>query len=331
MGYQQQTRDLTKQYLSFGRVLNDFRPIANTLYAPGTVCQLVPLDQQVYPDQGTVAPTPATGTPSLVVGVVSESWSGFSGAGQPATFLSPSSSALVRGTQGVLLVEQGYHPSVLIDNSGTGAVAIGNGTLLIPSKGTAGYAQGASAIPTTGDMGIVGNAMLPSTGIGSTLGTGALVQASQTATLTVPVAGDVINLTIQMPYSQAAPGVVQTTTYSYTILPAQTPTTAGAAFAAQLNGTPSFAQFYTVSSTVGVMTVVVNALSNPFLITFGSGSTVTGALSVGLSGSVGNSITFACSASPAPGGTTFVAGGATLTGGTGYKGAIPAFLEGANC
>ncbi|MGB8965745.1 MAG: hypothetical protein WCB99_08905 [Candidatus Cybelea sp.] len=329
MGYQQQTRDLTKQYLSFGRVLNDWRPIANTTYLPGMNVQLVPLDQQQYPDQGTVQPSGTAVTTSLVVGVVSETWPGFSGAGLPTTFLSPNSVILARGTQGVLTVEQGYHPAVLIDNSGTGAAAITNGSLLIPSRATAGYAQGISTFPAGGDMATVGTAMLPSTGIGGTIGTGVLAQASQTATVATPAIGDVLNLTIQMPYTPGAPGVVQTQTFSQTVT-STVVATVGSAFAAFLNGQAGFAQFYTATAAAGVVTVAVNNLATPFQVTFGSGSTVTSQFNIGLSGTAGNTITFASTAS-GPGGTSFLAGGATLAGGTGYKGSIPAFITGANC
>ena len=329
MGYQQQTRDLTNQYLSFGRVLNDFRPVAGANYAPGTVVQLVALDLQVYPDMGAVAPTPASGTPSLVVGVVCESWVGFSGAGLPTTFVSAASQSQVRGTQGVLIVEQGYHPSVLIDNSGAGSTSIANGVPLIPSKGTVGYAQSTAVIPPLGDMGLVGNAMLPASGFGASLGSGALVQASQTATIATAQIGDVITLTLGAPFSEGAPGVPQTQTFSFTTTSAS-PTTNAQAFTNALNGNLGFSQFFTASFAAGVMTITVNALGTPFLVTYGTGRTVTSKFSLGLSGTLGNAITIACAAL-GPGTTTFVAGGATLAGGTGYKGAIPAFITGANC
>lgn len=329
MGYIAQTRDLTKQYLSYGRVLSDYRPVGNALYLPGMNCQLVPQEQQQYPDEGTVAPTLTAAGQPLVCGVVCEVWPGFSGAGLPQTFLSPSSSALVRGTQGVLLVVRGFCPAVLVDGSGAGAVAIGNGTILIPSRATAGYAQGANAVPAVG-MGTVGVAMLPSTGIDSAIGVGALVQASQTATVATPAAGDVLNLTIQAPYSTAAPAVIQTATYNYTVLAGQTAAQVATAFAAQLNGNAGFSQFFTANAAAGVITVAVNGLSTPFQVTYGTGSTVTNQISVSLSGSVGNLITFAASVTGA-GGTTFVAGGATLLGGTGFKGYLPAFVTGADC
>ena len=330
MGYIAQTRDLTKQYLSYGRVLSDYRPIGNTLYQPGMNVQLVPQDQQVYPDEGTVAPSGIAAGQALVSGVVCEVWPGFSGAGLPQTFLSPSSAALARGTQGVLLVVRGFCPAVLVDGSGTGAVALANGTILIPSRATAGYAQGAAAVPAVG-MGTVGVAMLPSTGFGAAIGVNAaLSQAAQTATVALPAAGDVINLTIQTQYSAGAPGVAQTATYSYTVLAGQTAAQVATAFAAQLNGNAGFAAYYVASAVGAGITVAVNGLSTPFLVTYGTGSTVTNQFSVSLSGSLGNSISFATSVN-APGGTTFTAGGATLAGGAGFKGYIPAFITGADC
>lgn len=335
MPYIQQSRDLTKQYLSFGRNLSDYRPIANALYLPGTNCNLVPLDQQVYPDQGTVQPTPiVVAQQGLVCGVVSEVWQGFSPTNTPTnalqtpTFQSPNSILTARGTQGVLLVVRGHHPGVLVDT--TAGVAIGNGTFLIPSATTAGYAQGATTVPSLA-MSTIGGAMLPAAGLGSVIGSGSLAQASQTATIAGTVtAGDVLTLTLQYPYSPTNPGVPQTQNFSYVVLPAQTATTAGTAFANQLNGNAGFSQFYTASSAAGVMTIAVNALATPFLITVGSGNIVTGQWAVSLSGSVGNSITFAA-AKTGPGATTFVAGGATLAGGVGFKGYLPAFITGADC
>ena len=330
MGYIAQTRDLTKQYLAYGRILSDYRPVGNALYQPGMNVQLVAQDLQQYPDEGTVAPTATAAGQPLVVGVVCEVWPGFSGAGLPQTFLSPNSTALARGTQGVLLVVRGFCPSVLVDGSGTGAIALANGTILIPSRATAGYAQGASAVPAVG-MGTVGVAMLPSTGFGSAVGVNAaLSQASQTATVATPAAGDVLNLTLQSQYSTAAPGVVQTSTYSYTVLAGQTAAQVATAFAAQLNGNAGFNAYFVASAAAAVLTIAVNGLSTPFLVTYGSGSTVTSQFSISLSGSIGNSITFAASVT-GPGGTTFIAGGAALAGGAGFKGYIPAFVTGADC
>lgn len=337
MPYIAQTRDLTNQYLSYGRTLADYRPVAGTLYALGMNCNLVPQEQMVYPDAGTVQPTPIVTTQqSLVVGVVCEVWPGFNLTGippapptpqQPPSFMSPSSIRTARGTQGVLMVVRGYCPSVLVD--ATAGVAIGNGTLLIPSATTAGYAQGSSSAPTVA-MSIVGGAMLPSSGFGSVIGNGALVQASQTATVATPVAGDVLGITLQMPYSSAAPGIPQTQTFFYTVLTGQTATQVGTAFAAQLNGSAGFAQFYTASAAAGVITVAVNANATPFAIYLGLGNIVTGQWNISLSGIVGNSITFAVSKTGL-GTTTIAAGGATLAGGAGFKGYIPAFITGADC
>lgn len=331
MGYILQTRDLTKQYLQYTQELLDFRPSANQQYPPGTVISLAPLDQQQYPDQGTVIPTPVVAStgitlpPPNVVGVVAQQWPGFNGAGLPATFTSPPnvvSPSGVRGTQGILAVIRGYAPAVRIDASAGETIA--NGVLLVPSTVTAGCAEGADEAPTVG-FGLVGSAYLPGSGIGSSITSAALVQANQTATITTPAAGDVINLIIQNPYSDSQPGVPQTVMYSMPITTGMTATTAAAAFAAYLNGIGGFSQYFTATSAAGVVTVAVNALSNPFYVNYGAGQTVSGGFAISLSGQIGNYITFATSVSGS-GGTGFAAGGATLTGGAGFLGTIPALV-----
>lgn len=337
MPYIAQTRDLTNQYLSYGRNLSDYRPVAGTTYALGMNVNLVPQDQMTYPDAATVQPTPtAAAQQSLVVGVVCENWAGFNLTGippapptpqQPPSFTSPSSIRTVRGSQGVLLVVRGYCPAVLVDAT-TGS-AIGNGTLLVPSATTAGYAQGATTAPII-SMGLVGGAMLPSSGMGSAIAGGALVQASQTATIATPQAGDVISVTLQMPYSSANPGVPQTQTFSYTVKTTDTTATiTGNSFVTFLNGTGAFAQYYIATNAAGVVTIAVNALATPFPIYVGFGNIVTGQWNISLSGMIGNSITFAATKTGL-GTTTIAAGGATLAGGAGFKGYIPAFITGAD-
>lgn len=335
MGYILQTRDLTKQYLQYTQELLDFRPWSAQQYPPGTVCMLAPLDQQQYPDQGTIIPTPAASTaavptlpPYNIVGVVAKQWPGFDGAGFPPNFTAPQNVIApggTRGTQGVLLVIGGYSPVIRVDATAGGAIT--NGTLLVPSTTTAGCAEGAEAGEETGVLGYstVGSAFLPAAGIGSSIAVGALVQATQTATIATPAAGDVINLTLQMAYSDAAPGVSQNVTYSMPITSGMTATTAAAAFATYLNGIPGFAYYYTATSAAGVVTVAVNALSNPFYVNYGWGQNVTGGFAISLSGQIGNSMTFATSVSGS-GGTTFAAGGATLTGGAGFRGTIPGLV-----
>lgn len=332
MGYILQTRDLTKQYLQYTQELLDFRPSASQQYPPGTVCMLAPLDQQQYPDQGTIIPTPAvanTAVPTLppynVVGVVAKQWPGFDGAGFPPNFTAPQNVTApggTRGTQGVLLVIGGYSPMVRIDASA--GETISNGVILVPSTVTAGAAEGATDLPTVG-FGVVGSAYLPAAGIGSSITSAALVQARQTATIATPAAGDVINLMLQMPYTDAAPGEAQTVTYSMPITTGMTATTAATAFATYLNGIPGFAYFYTATSTAGAVTIAVNALSSLFYVNYGWGQNVTGAFGISLSGQIGNYMTIACSVSGS-GGTTFTAGGTTLAGGTGFLGTIPALV-----
>jgi hypothetical protein len=330
VGYILQTRDLTKQYLQYAQTLLDFRPSASQQYPPGTVCMIAPLDQQQYPDQGTIIPTPAASTaavptlpPFNVVGVVALQWPGFDGAGFPPNYTAPPNVISgARGTQGILCVIGGYAPAVRVD--ATAGEDIVNGTLLVPSTTTAGCVEGSDTLPTVA-FGVVGGAALPAAGIGSSIASGALAQASQTATIATPAAGDVINLQLQMPYSDTEPGVVQTVTYSMPITSGMTATTAAAAFATYLNGIPGFTKFYTATSAAGVVTVAVNALSSPFYVNYGMGQTVTGGFVIGLSGQIGNYMTLATSVSGS-GGTTFAAGGATLAGGAGFLGTIPAYI-----
>jgi len=333
MPYQVQTRDLTKQYLQYARQINDFRPVANTTYTPGLCLQLTSQAGEQYPDEGTVQLPGLTANQAGIVGVVWEAWPGFSGAGLPTTFTSPANvTTLQRGTTGVAAVVIGYHPSVLIDQSGAGAVAITNGVLLIPSRATAGYSQGTATAPTVG-LALVGMAVLAlstdTPSFGNSLGAGALVQASQTATVAgVPTVGDAYTVNIQIPYTTANPGVAQVLTINVPPLTAgqaASVTTAAAAVVAALNANATFATYYTASNAAGVVTVAVNTLSSPFQVTAGSGTYLSGQWSVGLSGTVGNAITFSVSV---VGVSTFTAGGATLAGGTGFKGAAPAMITG---
>src|SRR5215472_7522694 len=277
MPYQVQTRDLTKQYLQYARQINDFRPVANVTYTPGLCVQLTSQVGEQYPDEGTVQLPGLTANQAGIVGVVWEAWPGFSGAGLPTTFVSPANvTTLQRGTSGVGVVVIGYHPSVLIDQSGTGAVAITNGVMLIPSRATAGYSQGTATAPTVG-LALVGMAVLAlstdSPSFGNSLGAGALAQAAQTATVTgVPAVGDILTVTIQIPYTTANPGVAQTLTISTPPLTsgqAASVTTAAAALVATLNANSTFAQYYTANNAAGVVTVAVNALSPLFQVTAG--------------------------------------------------------------
>ncbi len=331
MPYLGQTTDLTSQYLSIRRVSDSFRAVAGQVFAPGSAVQIAPLDKQVYGDFATVELTTValTSSPQNSIGLVSDAWPGFNGSIGTASYTSPSTAQAVRGTSGVDIVEAGFHPAALIDQSGTGAVSITNGSPLVASDATAGYMQGAAAGAGSG-YGIIANALLPSTGIGATLAAGALAQAAQTDTLTgTPAVGDTLSITVQAPYNTSSPGVVQKVTYTtppLTSAQAASVTTAAAALVAYLNGQPGFSQYFTATNSSGVVTVTVNAAAAPFLVTFGPGIDGQGVASsfyISISGAVGNSLTFAVSST---GGTTSTAGGAAFTGGTGYKGTAPVMV-----
>ena len=329
MPYIAQTVDLTSQYLQFYRSEDTFRPLPATTFVPGTAVKFVPLNSQVYPDQKTVTLTGTGAGQQLIVGVVSDTWNGFNGSIGSPSYLSPASANPVRGTQGVDVIVAGYHPAVYVDQSGTGATAITNGTTLIASRATAGYAQGATSAVSA--YGGIGTAMLPSSGVGSvSITAAALTQASQTDTLTgTPAAGDTLSVTIQTPYTMSAPGVLQTTTWTTPALTsgqAATVTTAAAALVAYLNAQTSFSQFFIASNSSGVVTVTVNALANPFLVTYSNGidgQAMAGFFNISLSGTVANTLTFAVAST---GGTVSTAGAATLASGAGFLGTLPALV-----
>ena len=327
----QGTTDTTSNNLpNYGsQGIENYRPLAATTYQIGAVLQIVPVDQQVAPDFMSVQLCAAGASVANCAGVVSPAWAGFS----PSDgFVNTSGNeTLVRGTQFIKAAIKGASP-ILLDHSGTGAVTVVNGSPLIGSAATAGYAQGASrAVAISGGSQVIATALLPSTGIGSSLTAAALAQAAQTITIAgTPAAGDVITVTIQAPYTSANPGVAQTIAYAapaLTTAQAASVTTAALAVLTYLNAQPSFSQYFTATQAAGVITITVNALSTPFLVTYGSGTTVTGQLSIGISGMVANSLTIATSVS-AGAGSTSTAGGANFASGTGYKGLIPALIEG---
>ena len=312
------------------RGMQSYRPSPTAAtYLPGTVLQLVPMDQQLYADHATVQPLPAGTTLTKIAGVVAGSWGGFDGSldQAPAYVSVANPQGLVRGTTYIESIVKGLG-YVLVDQSGTAAVTIVDGLELVSSRVSAGYAQGV-AVSTAVGAALIGVASLPSTGIGSSLTAAALAQAAQVATVATPAAGDILNLTIQAPYSQGFPSVAQTYTWSLMLnsTTAATATTAAAAMVAYLNATSNFSKYFLATNTAGAITVTVNANSAPFQVTFGSGTNLTGAFYTSISGMVANSLTFASNVTGA-GGTTFVATGANFTGGTGYKGLIPAFIYG---
>lgn len=317
-----QTADLTRSGdYSYWRQIDAYRPIANTSYSIGALVQLVSQDQQVAPDGRTVG-LPATGAAQqLLLGVVSDAWAGFDGAG--AT-LSPSVNA--RGTQAIDVVLQGYHPAGLVDQAGTGAATITNGVPLTNSRRTAGYMQGVSS-PVAGS-GTIGNAVLPASGLCSSLTAATLAQGSNTVTVGgTPATGDVLNVTVQIPYNTTAPGTAQTRTVTTTLTAGQaaSTTTAATALAAALNADAVFATYYVATSSVAVVTITVVATAPPFLVTFSTtwaGQTVlAGMFTFSFSGSAANGATLASSVGAGAGSTLTTAG--NIAGGAGYFGAIP--------
>lgn len=335
-----QAVDLGAQYLSYEREEWAGRPVAAVTYSPGMVLQRVSQDLQVYPDANTVN-LPSAGTlRTKLVGVVADTWPGFSGslgtntqytsnATLPA-YASPANQAVIRGTLGIDYVKKGFHPALLIDQSGTGAVTLTDGLGIVAAgvNGAPGYGQGigiAAATPLT----VYALASLPASGIGSSITAAALAQASQTDTLSgTPAAGDVLSVTIQSPYTAATLNTAQTMTWTappLTAGQAATVTTAALALLTYLNSQTTFSQYFTATQAAGVMTVTVNALGTFFRVYTAAG--VQGNPSffdIALTGMISNSLTFAVAT--VTGATVSTAGAANLAGGTGYKGPIPAFV-----
>lgn len=317
------------------RGIQTYRPYkTSAVYIPGTVLQLVSIDNQLYPDWQTVQPLPAGTTLGKIAGVVSERFAGFSGSittyppGTAAyTTTTVSTPGLTRGTQFIETVIKGY-ARVLVDQSGASAVTLTDGLPIVSSRNSAGYGQG-SAIYTGAPGFTIGLASLPASGIGSSITAAALAQASQYSTVATPAAGDTLNLTIQAPYTTAAPGVAQTYNWSLTLnsTTAASATTAAAAFVAYLNQQSNYSLYFTASNVAGALTTTVNANAVDFLVTYGSGTTVTGQWYVPISGMIANSLTYASSVTGS-GGTSFTANGANLAGGTGFKGLLPAWIQG---
>lgn len=315
------------------QVYRPFKTSGN--YQPGTVLQLVSVDNQFYPDWITVQPMPSGTTLGKFAGVVPDDWPGFAGSVNAvpyaaASYVSTTQSTpgLVRGTQFVGAVVKGY-ARVLIDQSGAGATTLTDGLALVSSRNTAGYAQGLTAASAFGGLSTVGVANLPAAGIGSSITAASLAQATQTFTVTTPANGDTLNMVLQIPYTDLAPGAVQTATYSLTLnaTTAGSVTLAAAAMVAYLNAQPSFSAWWVATNVAGVITVTVLAGAPDWLVTYGSGTVETSRAVFSLSGMLANSLTTSSSVTGA-GGTGFAAGGANFTGGTGYFGRVPAFILG---
>lgn len=331
MGSSTGVTDLGSQYLDFERSTKDYRPLANTVYTPGSLLQFASLDTQPWPDAKGAQLSAIAANQQSLLGFVADTWPGFNGSigtpNLPANYTSPVTLTALRGTLDVNAVTQGYHPGVLLDQSGSGAVTVVDKLSLIASRATVGYVQGGSASAPAGGTAVVANAVLPASGIGSSLTAAALAQASQTDTIAgTPAVGDTLSVTIQSPYVSSAPGVAQTTTWTtppLTTAQAVSVTTAAAALVAYLNAQANFSKYFTATNLVGVVTVTVNAAAALFNVNFGSGTTETANFSISISGMVANSLTFAVAAT---GGSTATAGAANLASGTGYKGVVPALV-----
>jgi hypothetical protein len=301
-------------------------------YLPGLVLQLTAVDSQILPDFQTVQLTPAAANATKLAGVVSHDWAGFDGAGN---FVAPASQLNLAGTAFLTAKVKGIS-YVWVDTSA--GVTITDGIPLSSSANTAGYAQGVAIASSLGPC-VIGIANLPSTGIGSSLTGAALAQATQTWTIAgAPntLGGDTIGVTIQSPYLDTQPGTVQTTTINTVLTAAQSVsvTTAAAAVVASLNANPFFATYFTAANVAGVITVTVNGLANPFLVTGGLTSlsgqaTEQWRFFTHISGMVANTLTTTASYTQTGASTgTNTAGGATFSGGTGYKGKVPAMIYG---
>ena len=318
---------------SYGRSGWSFRPTAGTVYLSGSILQMVAQDSQVYPDESTAGLSGTAANQMKLCGVVSETWPGFNASIGTPTFTAPSNLVGEYGTTFVVAVVKGYHPGVLIDQSGSGAVTIVDGLAIIASRATAGYGQGGSASAPAGGSAVIANAALPAAGIGSSITAAALAQASQTDTITgTPAVGDTLSVTIQSSYIASAAGTAQTTTCTTPPLNAAqavSVTTAAAALVAYLNAQTNFALYFTATNSSGVVTVTVNTLASLFTVNFSGGvgapgyTSIASAFQIGISGMVANSLSFAVAAT---GGSVATPGGAVLAGGTGYKGPLPAWV-----
>ncbi len=325
--------DLTRSNLpSFGsRVTESYRPTSSTIYVTGNVLQLAALDLQTTPDFKTVQLSASGASQGNLVAVVSDTWPGFGGSASGAQNTAAPSQTLGRGTQFIEGVCRGAAP-ILVDQSGTSAITLTNGMALVACNGTAGYAMGKAIASAPGGLATIGAAVLPASGIGSSITAAALAQAAQTVTIAgTPAAGDIITVTIQSPYVLSAPGVAQTIAYvvpALTTAQAVSVTTAALAVLTYLNAQPSFSQYFTAAQVAGVITITVNALSTPFLVNVGTGTTVAGQFTLGISGMVANSLTITTGVNGGAGSTS-TAGAGTFAAGTGYKGIIPALITGA--
>lgn len=313
-------------------------------YVPGIVLQLAPVDSQVYPDFQTVQPSPAAASGTKIVGVVTDGWTGFDNAGvvsnggvgaQSASFISPALQTNLAGTQYVRAKVKGFN--YVLVNTADG-ITIVDGTPLVTSQLTAGYAQGATVANAASAGCVVAYANLPaaSTIPGYEFVHASLAQATTDFTVASPAAGDTVNTIIQTPFTDLQPGTVQTTTWSVTIntAGAVSATTAALQILTYLNAQPSFNKYFIATQTAGAVHIAVNALSVPFLVTGGTTSGSGNAqeqwrVYMSLSGMSANLLTTVGSVTGS-GGTTYSAAGTTFGGGTaagtGYFGICAAIL-----
>jgi hypothetical protein len=336
--YTATTRDLTSQYVGYDRDIDTFRPQGGITFTPGLAVRLTSQDQQIFPDMATVT-LPATTigvTQNKLMGIVAETWPGFSGSIAPPTFLSPANSTLTRGTIGVDVILRGFAPTILVDQSGAGAVTIVDGLPLVPSVAAAGQgrSQGVATATATGGLGTVAVAMLPvGAFFGSSLTAAALAQAAATFTIAgVPTLGDVYTITCTAPFTTAAPGTGQVFTWvtpPLTVAAAVSVTTAAAFVTTFLNTLAPFSTtsgYFIATSALGVITITVNALATPWQITFGSNGILQNQYNLALSGMIANNASNGLVVTAAVVGVSTFVVTTQFAGGTGYKGQIPGYV-----
>ena len=327
-----QTRDLTKNSFAPNRVTDELRPVPGAVYPVGSVLQLVPQDAQSYIDCLTVRPVPHARKAHMLIGAVpaefvGANYGGFDGLGNTTAATSGA-----RGSQKVEAVIYGF-AHVLVDQSGANATTIINGLSLVSSEVTDGYAEGATdaeAVPQA-ILGYASLGLMPT--FGYSLTAAALAQATVTFTIATPAAGDTIGVTIQVPYVQDFPDVAQTRTVSVvlTAATAATATTAALALLTAINADPVLGKMMLATQAAGVITCTI--LGTSLFSVYPASQWVNNAVPFNvrpffftLTGMIANTITTVAVATGG-GGTTNVAGAATFTGGTGYKGFVPAFLK----
>jgi ABC-type iron transport system FetAB permease component len=103
-------------------------------------------------------------------------------------------------------------------------------------------------------------------------------------------------------------------------------TTAAAAVVAYLNSQPSYSQYMTASNVAGVITNTINALSTAFLVTAGSGTTVTDSYYLSISGMIVNNASNGWTIAASSTGGTIANVTTQWAGGTGYKGTVPGYV-----